>query len=149
MKGVLTMKGTLLVVDDEREFARMLAERLQLKGYTADACFDGVEALNRVKANDYDVIILDVIMPEPDGIATLEKIKKYNPIIEVIMLSGQATLEVAVAGLKRGAFEYLKKPCDDRIMVTKINEALKRKQDQEERIRLAIEDVKTITRIHS
>jgi DNA-binding NtrC family response regulator len=143
------MKGNILVVDDEREFARMLAERLQLKGYTANACFDGVEALERVQTNDYDVIILDVIMPEPDGIATLGKIKKYNPIIEVIMLSGQATLEVAVAGLKRGAFEYLKKPCEDRIMVTKINEALKRKQDQEERIRLAIEDVKTITRIHS
>jgi DNA-binding response OmpR family regulator len=65
------------------------------------------------------------------------------------MLSGQTTLEVAVEGLKKGAFGYLKKPCDDRIMVAKINEALRRKQDQERRIRLAIEDVKTITRIQS
>jgi DNA-binding NtrC family response regulator len=142
------MKGNILVVDDEKDFARMLAERLQLKGYTADACFSGIEALEMLKKIGYDVVILDVIMPEPDGIATLRQIKKYNPIIEVIMLSGQATLEVAVEGLKKGAFEYLKKPCDNQIMITKINEALKRKQDQEERIRMAIEDVKTIAGIH-
>lgn len=136
------MKANILVVDDEREFAEILSERLALKGYTVDYCFGGAEALQKIKDGNFDVIILDLMMPEMDGINTLKQIKALKPIVEVIMLSGKATRGMAIDGMQRGAFEYLTKPCDDQMMIQKIDEAHRRKWEHEERIRRALEDVR-------
>lgn len=140
------MKTRVLVVDDEKDFARLLAERLELQGYDTDLCFGGKAALEKVINGDYDVVVLDLMMPAPDGITTLKQIKHHKPIVEVIMLSGQATRETAIEGMIQGAFEYLTKPCENETMVFKINEAHRRKREQEERIRKALEEVGRIKR---
>ncbi len=131
------MAARVLVVDDEREFSVLLAERLALRDYDAQFCFGGAEALEMLSRQPFDVVVLDLIMPEMDGIAVLREIKARHPLIEVILLSGKATLETAIAGMRMGAFEYLTKPCETEHMTSKINEAYLRKFAQDERIRKA------------
>jgi DNA-binding NtrC family response regulator len=80
------------------------------------------------------VVILDIKMPNMDGMTTLKEIKSKFPLIEVIMLTGHATVETGIEGMKMGAFDYLMKPCDMDQLIAKVNEAAKRKRDQEEKI---------------
>ena len=139
------MKARALVVDDEKEFADVLAERLRIKGYGAEPCYSGAEALERIRRGVFDIVILDLVMPEMDGMTVLDEIKKLRPNVEVVMLSGKATREDAAAGIKRGAFEHLDKPCDHDALVAKIDDAHVRKLAQEDRIRLAMERVRRFT----
>ena len=81
-----------------------------------------------------EVVVLDVKMPGMDGIETLVKIKQKAPLVEVIMLTGHATVETAIDGMKLGAFDYLMKPCDIDILVNKVNEALEKKRKHDEKI---------------
>ena len=136
------MKVSVLVVDDEKEFADVLAERLQIKGYQAEACYSGPEALEKIRDGEIDIVLLDLVMPVMDGLAVLNEIKKIKPVVEVVMLSGKATPENAIEELKQGAFEHLDKPCDDDQLVANIDSAHRRKLAHEERIRLALERVR-------
>lgn len=98
--------------------------------------FNGQEALEKLDKNrNLDVVILDVKMPGMDGIETLGKIKKSYPLTEVIMLTGHATVESAIEGMKSGAFDYLMKPCDLELLMVKVEEAAKKKRDHEDKIR--------------
>jgi DNA-binding NtrC family response regulator len=83
------------------------------------------------------VVILDVKMPGMDGVATLREIKRQFPMVEVIMLTGHATVDSAVEGMKAGAVDYLMKPADLEEIVAKATDAFKRRTDIEERIRVA------------
>ena len=83
------------------------------------------------------MVILDVKMPGMNGIETLEKIRNQFPLIEVIMLTGHATVESAIEGMKLGAFDYLMKPCEIEQLLAKVQEATKKKRDHEEKIREA------------
>jgi DNA-binding NtrC family response regulator len=126
----------LLLVDDEKEFVKTLARRLLHRGYVVECAFSGMEALKRLeKEDDVDVVFLDVRMPDPDGIKTVEKIKKKYPLVEVIMLTGYATVHSAVEALKFGAFDYLMKPCDLNDIISKAEQAASRKKDREDKIR--------------
>jgi DNA-binding NtrC family response regulator len=80
------------------------------------------------------VVILDVKMPGMDGVQTLEEIKRRFPIAEVIMLTGHATVESAIEGMKLGAFDYLMKPCDMDQLVSKVEAAAQRRRSHEEKI---------------
>ena len=140
------MKAKVLVVDDDRGFAEAMVERLQLHDYDAAACFSGREAAERVQSARIDVVVLDLMMPDMDGIQTLDRIKKASPLTEVILLSANTTLMAAVDGMRRGAFEYLTKPCDADTMTRKIDEAHQRKKDHENRIRRAREEADAIAR---
>lgn len=131
------MAARILVVDDEREFSVVLSERLRQRDYEVQFCFGGKEALEILSNQPFDVVVLDLVMPEMDGITTLKEIKLRYPLIEVILLSGNATMETAIQGMWIGAFEYLSKPCEIEHMTSKINEAYLRKFAQEERIRKA------------
>jgi DNA-binding NtrC family response regulator len=82
-----------------------------------------------------DVVILDVKMPGMDGVQTLQEIKKRFPLIEVIMLTGHATVESAVEGMKLGAYDYLMKPCDIDELISKVQAAVNQKREHEQRIR--------------
>jgi len=135
------MKGRVLVVDDEKEFADVLAERLQIKGYQAQACHSGREALDTLRHSDMDVVVLDLVMPEMDGINVLNEIKRFKPQIEVVMLSGKATPEDAIKGIERGAFEHLDKPCDDDKLVSSIEGARQRKLAFEKRLQEVLDSV--------
>jgi DNA-binding NtrC family response regulator len=135
------MKARVLIVDDEKDFAEALTERLRLRGYEASESHSGQEALAKLRTREFDVVILDLMMPGMTGIEALPEIKRLKPLTEVIMLSGKATLQTAVEGMQKGAFEYLTKPCETDKMTRKIDEALGRKQAHEERIRRALAEV--------
>ena len=123
----------LLLVDDEDRFRSTLSKRLAEKGVVAETAANGVEALKVVKSKPVDVIVLDIKMPEMDGIETLRHIKKMNPDIEIILLTGHANIESAVEGMRLGAYDYLMKPCDLEQLLEKITEAWTAKRDREKK----------------
>ena len=131
------MKTRVLLVDDEEQFVEQLSERLKIREYDVSACYSGEEAVEQIKQYLYDVVILDVAMPGMDGNEVLKHIKEQRPLTEVIMLTGHATVESAISGMKLGAFDYLMKPCDTEELTRKIDNAYQRKAEQEERIRTA------------
>jgi DNA-binding NtrC family response regulator len=117
-----------------------LALRLETRGFAVATAFNGDQALDALKAGEVDVVVLDVLMPGLSGIDTLRELKKIRPLTEVIMLTGHATVETAIEGMKLGAFDYLMKPTDIEDLVDKINRAYKRKAEHEDRIRQATID---------
>ncbi len=131
------MKVKVLLVDDEEQFVEVLAERLETRGFIVEKALSGDEGLAKIKSNPTDVVILDVLMPGKDGIQILREIKQMNPLIEVMMLTGHATIDTAIDGLKVGAYDYLLKPAETDDLVAKILRAFARKSEQEERIRRA------------
>lgn len=125
----------VLLVDDEAPFIDTLSKRLVKRGLTVSIANSGPEALEIIGRGDLlDVIVLDVKMPGMDGIETLKAIKNMNPLLEVIMLTGHATVGSAIDGMKQGALDYLMKPCDLDLLMTKVQEAKMKKLKQEERI---------------
>jgi len=127
----------VLLVDDEKDFVETLAKRLRTRNFTVDYTLSGDEAVKWLDKNQADVVVLDVRMPGMDGIDTLREIKRMKPLVEVIMLTGHATVETAIEGMKLGAYDYLMKPTDMNDLVDKIKKAEARKREQEERIRQA------------
>ena len=125
----------VLLVDDEKEFVDALAQRLEIRDFEVTGAFSADEAFERI--DSVDVVVLDVLMPGKDGITALREIKRTNPLVEVIMLTGNATVESAIEGLKIGAYDYLMKPTETKDLIAKIVLAYKRKAEQEERIRKA------------
>ena len=134
----------VLLVDDEKDFVEMLGLRLEEAGENVSAAHSGRECLQVLEKKEIDVVILDILMPGMDGIATLKEIKRRFPLVEVIMLTGHGTTESAVKGLKLGAFDYLLKPAHFGELTAKLESARKRKDEQAERIRKA--EVKLLLR---
>jgi len=116
-------KMRIMVVDDEERFLASTKKLLEKKGYTVETAAGGAEALDKLIMAQPQVIILDVKMPGMDGIETLKEIKARFPLIEVIMLTGHATLESGTQAMRKGAYDYLMKPCDIEDLVEKIKEA--------------------------
>jgi len=133
------MKTTLvMLVDDEVPFVETMVKRLQKRNLTVLTAYSGKEALERLgKHRNTDVVILDVKMPGMDGIETLTEIKKAFPLVEVVMLTGHATVESAIEGMKLGAYDYLMKPCDMEQLMSKVNEAAEKRREHEDKIREA------------
>ena len=128
---------TILVVDDEPDFAEVLAERLRTRDMQVHTAYDGLQALERVRQAAPDVVLLDITMPGPDGLATLESLKQLSPATQVILLTADSTVATAVTGMKLGACDYLIKPADlDRVLQA-IHEAEKRRLDRLSRKRMA------------
>jgi len=125
----------LLLVDDEKGFLDTLTKRLKKRELNVSGVYSGKDALEFLGANkEIEVVILDVKMPEMDGMETLIEIKKQCPLVEVIMLTGHATVETAIDGMKMGAFDYLMKPCDIDALLAKVKEAVTKKKAHEEKI---------------
>ena len=136
------MKTRILIVDDEEEFVEALSERLIMRDYDVTTSLSGEDAIEKVKGYNFDVVILDVSMPGMNGVEALGEIKKIKPLTEVIMLTGHATVESAIDGMKLGALDFLMKPCETEDLVSKINMAYDRKADHEQRIRDAkVQDI--------
>ena len=131
------MKINVLLVDDEKNFVEYLAERLQLRDFNVITAFSGDEAINLVKENDFDVIVLDVQMPGKNGVETLKEIKKIEQLSQVIMLTGHATVKTAIQGMKNGAFDYLMKPTDTEDLIEMMNKAYELVAEQKDKIRQA------------
>jgi DNA-binding NtrC family response regulator len=127
--------ASVLLVDDEVPFVETLTKRLTKRDLSVSSAFSGNGALEVLaQGRDVDVVILDVKMPGMDGIETLREIKKTYPLVEVIMLTGHATVGSAVEGMRLGAFDYLMKPCDMDELVAKVSEAKQKKSQQEQKI---------------
>ncbi|NLE01568.1 MAG: sigma-54-dependent Fis family transcriptional regulator [Fibrobacter sp.] len=103
-------KGKILVVDDEASLRLLLSNELTRIGFTVDVAADGNAALNRLHDDLYHVVLLDIVMPNTNGIEVLRTIKQDGIPTEVIILTGNATLESAIESMKLGAFEYVRKP---------------------------------------
>jgi len=117
-------KIRVLLVDDEKQFVTNMARILKARGFDVFTAFDGYQAVDAIKyGGGFDVVVLDVKMPGLDGVATLGEIKKWAPDTEVIMLTGHATLESGTQAMRKGAYDYLMKPCDIEDLVEKIKEA--------------------------
>ena len=124
-----------LLVDDEEKLIETLAKRLRLKGAVVDISLSGADALNQLeRCGTFDIVVLDIQLPDQDGIRILKKIKATYPLVEVIMLTGHATIQSAVDAVKLGAFDYLIKPYDLNDLLTKANNAVSKKSDREDRI---------------
>ena len=130
-------KMKLLLVDDEERFLSSTIKLLTKKGYDAITAASGAEAIEKLRRHTVHVVILDVKMPGMDGLDTLIEIKRLYPMVEVIMLTGHATVESAVDGLKSGAMDYLMKPTDIEELLQKAEEAFEKRQRLEEKIRMA------------
>ena len=131
-------KPFAMLVDDEVPFVETMTKRLEKRELNVITALSGKEALETLNTNrNVDVVILDVKMPGMDGIETLKEIKKAYPLIEVVMLTGHATVESAIEGMKQGAYDYLMKPCDIDQLMSKVEEATEKKRDHEEKIREA------------
>ena len=126
----------MLLVDDEERFLSTTKKLLARKGIDVLTATSGPEALEILREHNVHVVILDVKMPGMDGIATLKQIKRQYPMVEVIMLTGHATAESAVEGLKSGAADYLMKPTHIDELIQKAQEAYEKRQRLEEKIRV-------------
>jgi DNA-binding NtrC family response regulator len=125
----------ILLVDDEKPFVETMKKRLTKRDFSVATAFSGQEALERLEENrDIEVVILDVKMTGMDGGETLRRIKSIFPLVEVVMLTGHATVESAIKGMKLGATDYLLKPCDIDLLVHKVKEAASRKRKHENKI---------------
>jgi DNA-binding NtrC family response regulator len=127
--------ANILLVDDEVPFVEAMTRRLTKRDVEISAAYSGEEALQKLsKTNTIEVVILDIKMPGMDGIEALKQIKSRFPLVEVIMLTGHATVESGIEGMKQGAFDYLMKPCDINDLVAKVQEAARKKRQHEEKI---------------
>ena len=127
--------ANVLLVDDEVPFVEAMSRRLKKRDISIVTSFSGSEALDVLeKDRSVEVTILDVKMPGMDGIETLGEIRKRFPLVEVIMLTGHATVETGIEGMKLGAFDYLMKPCDMDVLMDKLKEAVAKKRKHAEKL---------------
>ena len=117
----------VLLVDDEVEFLETLVKRMKKRRVDVSGVRSGEEALEALEHSPVDVVVLDVKMPGMDGIETLTRIKKRHPLVEVIMLTGHANVEVAIQGMELGAFDYLMKPMNIDELLYKLQDAYQKK----------------------
>ena len=126
----------IMLVDDEVSFVKTMAKRLAKRNIETIAAFSGEEGLEKLKANqNLDVIVLDVKMPGMDGLETLKLIKNEFPLIEVLMLTGHATIKSGISGMKLGAYDFLTKPCNIEELVGKLEEATTKKRAHESKVK--------------
>ena len=125
------------MVDNEEDLMRTIVDRLNKRNIEATGVLSGEEALETIRKEIFDIVVLDVKMPGITGIETLRELKKIDPGIEVILLTGHASVDVALDGMKLGAYEFLMKPCKIEELIEKINRAWEVKAERDERIRRA------------
>ncbi len=128
----MTRPIRLLIVDDEKRFVETLSKRLTARGIYVEGANSGPDALALAQSRPFDVALMDVRLPGMDGLATLKAIRKFQPLLQVIMLSGTASINAAVEGMRLGAMEYLLKPASLDDVLPKIEEAARRKLLMEE-----------------
>lgn len=133
---------TVLLVDDEEDFVAVLSERLAHRGLAVDAATSGEEALERARAKGYDAVLLDMAMPGLDGVETLKRLRSINADLQVVILTGQATLAQGVEAMKAGALDLVEKPADLDELVGLIDDAARRRTTlDDERVKRRIEEI--------
>jgi len=126
-------KAKILAVDDEEIVLDSFRKILVIAGYSIDTVESGKEAIGLIQKNDYDFVFTDLKMPEMDGIEVTKAVKHLRPDIDVIVITGYATIESAVETMKYGAMDYIQKPFTEEELVDFVNKALIRRQDRIEK----------------
>ena len=129
------MAISVLLVDDEETFVQTLAKRLTLRRFNVYTATRTERIFAILDENLIDVVVLDVKMPDLDGIEATKTIRTTYPLVEVILLTGHASMEASLEGMKMGAFDYLLKPVNIDELVYKIEDAHRKKELREEKIR--------------
>ncbi|MEM5787530.1 MAG: response regulator [Syntrophobacteraceae bacterium] len=120
----MTSRIRVLVVDDEVALTENIASLLRSRKFDAEVAYNGVQALDAVSGRaSFDVVLLDYKMPDLDGIQVLRKLKDMSPELQVIMLTGEATVEIGIEAIRAGAFDYLIKPCNIEDLTEKLRSA--------------------------
>ncbi|MDP2620021.1 MAG: sigma-54 dependent transcriptional regulator [Hyphomicrobiales bacterium] len=133
------MSARILVVDDEEIVIRSCLRILGDGEYQVEAVRDGREALRKIEENPHDVMILDIMMPNMDGLEVLRRVKEAHPNVEVIMVTGLSEIDTAVRAMKLGAFDYLSKPFEPDELKLLVQRALERRQLLQENLNLRTE----------
>ena len=120
----------ILIVEDEAAIRRVLVKILSEENdsYQVDEAEDGVAGLEKIKNNDYDLVLCDIKMPKMDGVEVLEEVKKIKPEIPMVMISGHGDMETAIQTMRLGAFDYISKPPDLNRLLNTVRNALDKKQ---------------------
>lgn len=113
----------VLLIDDEVEFVEILAERLRARGLEVDVAYSGVDGVNKSQVTKFDAVVLDLAMPGMDGIAALKALLAGTPDLQVMLLTGQATIKTAMDATRLGAADILEKPMDIPTLIEKIRDA--------------------------
>lgn len=121
------MAEKVLLIDDEVEFLDALSERMTLRGMNVSTAETAENAVAAIDSSEYDAIVLDLQMPDMNGIEMLKVIKKSHPDMQVILLTGQATLEAGIQAMKLGAMDFMEKPADIDTLTEKIKKAQAKK----------------------
>ena len=130
------MSARILVVDDEEIVIRSCLRILEGNGYEIDVAHDGHDALRKVESNTYDVMILDIMMPNLGGMEVLRRVKETHPDIDVIMITGLSQIDTAVQAMKLGAFDYISKPFEPDELKLVVQRARERRQLLQENLNL-------------
>ena len=117
------MTEKVLLVDDEQDFLDTLAERMRNRDMEVTTSSSAVDAIKKAEEGSYDAIILDLMMPGMDGIEALKELKKNKPDLQVILLTGHATVGKGIEAMKLGATDFLEKPADLKVLTEKIKNA--------------------------
>lgn len=107
------MKAKILIVDDEIEICEMLSRHFRYVGYDVDTAFNGIEAMEKLAENSFQVVISDIVMPKMNGVELLRAVKKQYPMIHIVMITGYVTLENALSCMRLGADTCVFKPLED------------------------------------
>ena len=120
----------ILIIEDEAAIRRVLSKILSEENdtYIVEDAEDGVVGLEKIKNNDYDLVLCDIKMPRMDGVEVLEAVKKIKPEIPMVMISGHGDMETAIQTMRLGAFDYISKPPDLNRLLNTVRNALDRKQ---------------------
>ena len=118
------MAEKVLLVDDEKDFLDVMSERIEARGMEVTTADSAMKALELVKSGNFDAIIVDLMMPAMDGLQTLKAIKEKNPDLQVILLTGHATVEKGIEAMKLGAMDFVEKPAD----LDRLTEIIKKAQ---------------------
>jgi DNA-binding response OmpR family regulator len=127
-------KIRVLLVDDEKDFADVLAQRLEVRDFNVACVYNGDDAVAQIQTKEYDVVVLDVMMPGKSGLEILKEMKAIDPLIHIIMLTGHARVDTAIDGMELGAYDYLIKPADTQELIEKIRLAYSHKTAASERL---------------
>ena len=125
--------ASVLLVDDEEQFLQVLSERLTNSGLRVSSVTSGEEAVALVENKNFDAVVVDLAMPGIDGIETTKKIKEKRPDLEIIILTGHATVKAGIEAMKLGAEDFLEKPVDLNILLERIREAKQKRMRIQEK----------------
>ena len=127
----------VLVVDDEQEFLENVSERLVNRGFFVDTALNGEQALEKISERIYDAIVMDLMMPGIDGMETLKRALSKKPDLQIILLTGHASVQVGVEAMRQGALDFMEKPADLDLLAEKIKEGKARRMEMDEQTREA------------